>query len=1080
MIISNAFTKVDRILFFSLAMLIGLQPSIISAKEAVATTEQATINLTREESDWLKENPVIRLGNSVDWPPFGFINNEGVYSGIAADYLKAIEKRLAIKIEVAKLESWKASVDAARIGKVDMLDAVVPTPQRREYLVFTKPYLSYPVEIFAHKDVPYIDNISELNGQRVTVIAGSALHDLLITNHPDLELHPVINASAGLISVENGEASAFIGNLPTASRVIALEGINNLKVVGETLYRYDLSLGINKNKPLLASILQKALNAIPQEKQNKIHRKWMSVTFEHKLDYSRIALLLVITISIFVFILFWSRHRQVKKLELEVENRILAEEALSDREARVGAIFDTVVDGIITITTDGIIESFNPAAESMFGYDANDVIGKNVNILMPELHRGEHNEYLKHYLQTGKAKIIGVGRELEAIRSDGSVFPMELSVSEMWISEQRKFTGVIRDITDRKKAENALRRSEKNLSKIYDTIDSVVVKVGLEEEGVYCFIDVNKKFFETTGLNKDQVVGKRIDEIIPSSSIDMVLSKYNEAVHEKKTVYWEETSDYPMGRKTADVVVTPSFDKNGNFEYLIGTVHDITERKLVEDELQNYQEHLEELVQQRTSELSESNILLARAKEQAESASRSKSAFLANMSHELRTPLNVILGYAHILQNDPSIYSAHREKIKSIERSGQHLLEQISDLLDVAKIEANKIELIPTSINIKHYLNYIITYFISYAGMEGVDLVCDIDESIDFAVQVDERRLQQIMLNLIGNAIKFTEKGRVRIKLEICKPDKLNTEKECCLRFSVEDTGIGIAKESLQQIFQPFVQLNQKSHKVEGTGLGLNIAQQLVELMGGELNVESEVNRGSCFWFDLILPVSEESKESDITINVTPVGYHGKRRKILVVDDIKGSREVTRDILTRLGFRVADASKGLDAVIIARDMQPDLILMDLLMPGLNGYESLTTLRNIPECKNIPVVAMSASITEEKSAMLAGFDYFLPKPAAMEYFITTLGKLLNLQWIYTSGRLQAEEVTLLPPPLTELKKLRDLVELGKLKRIVEWADLQLSSDTEYRGFVLHIRDLARGVKDAEIIALLENYLNNPHL
>lgn len=225
--ISSAFYKVNRSLFLSL--LIGLLPTITLAKIAVATAEQSTIVLTTEERQWLKENSVIHLGNSVDWPPFGFINDEGIYSGIAADYMQVIEKLLGITIEPAKLGSWKETIDAARKGEVDLLDAVVPTPQRRKFLTFTKPYISYPVVLFTHKDVRYIADMSVLNGQRVSVIAGSALHDILKNNHPEFEIIPLENARAGLLAVAKAEASAFIGNLPTASRVISHEGITGLK-----------------------------------------------------------------------------------------------------------------------------------------------------------------------------------------------------------------------------------------------------------------------------------------------------------------------------------------------------------------------------------------------------------------------------------------------------------------------------------------------------------------------------------------------------------------------------------------------------------------------------------------------------------------------------------------------------------------------------------------------------------------------------------------------------------------------------------------------------------------------------------
>lgn len=914
---------------------------------------------------------------------------------------------------------------------------------------------------------------------------------------------------------------------------------------------------------------------------------------------------LLLSVSAILFTLFTgirasrNLYESNQLLKSEIEERKKIEITVRDREARVSAIFKTVLDGIVTIDAKGLIENFNPAAEKMFGYQASEVINKNINVLMPEPYRHNHDEYISNYLHTGKEKIIGFDRELVAVRSDGSVFPMELSVSEMWIGDERKFTGVIRDITESKKARDALRKSERNLSKIYDTIDSVVFKVTVDSDGHFKFVDVNHKFLEATGLDKDSVVGKRIDDVIPSSSINLVTSKYNEAILNKKTVYWEERSEYPTGTKIADVVITPSFDENGNFEHLIGTVHDVTDRKLVEQELYEHKEHLEELVEQRTQQLkaSESRLNftlssspvviymcsakspfgatyitpnirhhmgfspgqftenskfwmdhihpedydrvlsdlsllfkhgthdheyrfrmndgtyrwihdgltlvldeagepiemigywvditdrkaadeeLKKAKEQAESASRSKSTFLANMSHELRTPLNVILGYARILQNDTSILSDQKEKINTIKRSGEHLLEQIADILDVAKIEANKIELYPVRVNIGRYINYICEFFTSAASAKGIDLICEVDGENIPLVMVDERRLQQILLNLVGNAITYTNNGSVTVKIENCTSSKNTLSSECCLRFSVSDTGIGISNEKLDVIFQPFVQLKSQGHTNEGTGLGLNIASQLVHLMSGELNVESEINKGSHFWFELMLSKAKGADAFDTEEGEEAVGYQGKKRKILVVDDMKDNREVTRDLLVSMGFQVVVVSKGIDSIIMARDMQPDLILMDLLMPGMNGYESLTTLRNIPECKNIPVVAMSASVSEEESAREAGFDDFLPKPNAMVEFTTVIGSLLGIEWIYSSPNTPEIEndLTLTPPSKTELLKLKELADLGKMKSIVEWADEQEKIAPEFIGFTSNIRKLARNVNDEKLLELIRHYL-----
>ncbi len=759
-----------------------------------------------------------------------------------------------------------------------------------------------------------------------------------------------------------------------------------------------------------------------------------------------------------------------RQLQLEITEREVTERKLKDREVREAAIVNTVIDSIITINAKGIIESFNPAAESMFGYDANDVIGRNVNILVPEPYHDEHDGYLDRYHETGKANIIGFGRELEAVRRDGSVFPMELSVSEMQIGEEQKFTGVIRDITERKKAEEELSKSVKLYHSLVEAINEGLAVI--DENGIYTY--VNEQFCKMLGYSMTEIIGAHWMNFQNEDAQKVIEEQLKKRAKGSSEHYELETTRKDGKKIWINISPNPIYNEDGNIKGSMGLVQDITERKNAEDELRKAYDEMESRVRERTSEL------LAE-KENAEIANQAKNNFLSNMSHELRTPLNAILGYAHILQNDDSINHAQREKIKIIERSGEHLLEQISDVLDVAKIEANKIDLVLSTINIKNYLEHICHYFTSQVEAKGLELICTVDESSNLAIQIDERRLQQILLNLISNAVKFTIKGKVIVKIDACESVTVSSEKECCWCFSVEDTGIGIAKENMEQIFQPFVQVKQENHQNEGTGLGLNIAQKLVRLMGGELKVASEEYKGSRFWFELTLPVAEEVSESPIQRRRSPIGYHGKKRKILVVDDIKDSREMSSDTLTALGFQTVVASKGLDAVIMAKDMQPDLILMDLLMPGLNGYESLTTLRNIPECKDIPVVAMSANVSEENPAMLAGFDHFLPKPTAADELTSTLGKLLNLEWIYKSGKLEVEESRLIPPALTELEKLKDLAQLGKMKRIVEWADSELSRDSEYRDFNLHIRELAREVKDVEIMALLDGYLGeSPHV
>ncbi|HEY9845850.1 MAG TPA: ATP-binding protein, partial [Candidatus Caenarcaniphilales bacterium] len=362
---------------------------------------------------------------------------------------------------------------------------------------------------------------------------------------------------------------------------------------------------------------------------------------------------------------------------------------------------------------------------------------------------------------------------------------------------------------------------------------------------------------------------------------------------------------------------------------------------------------------------------------------RAKSQFLANMSHELRTPLNGILGYAQILKKVKTLTSSQKNGVSIIHQCGEHLLNLINDVLDISKIEARKMELHPRNFHFPEFLEGLAEICRIRAEQKGIELIYETLTPLPIAIQADDKRLRQVLLNLLGNAVKFTERGRVTFKVGY------HEEK---FRFQVEDTGDGIAPEQLEEIFLPFMQVGDRAHETEGTGLGLPISRQLVQLMGSELKVRSNLGNGSIFWFDLNLSETSQWDDTADFLEQQVVGFQGEKRKVLVVDDKWANRSILVNLLEPLGFEVVEAINGLDGLNKAREFQPNVILMDLVMPGMDGFEATRRIRMLPELAGVRVIAISASVFDfdQQQSREVGCDDFLPKPVREADLLDKLG------------------------------------------------------------------------------------------
>jgi PAS domain S-box-containing protein len=443
----------------------------------------------------------------------------------------------------------------------------------------------------------------------------------------------------------------------------------------------------------------------------------------------------------------------------------------------------------------------------------------------------------------------------------------------------------------------------------------------------------------------------------------------------------------------------------------------------------------------------------------AESANRAKSEFLANMSHELRTPLNAILGYVQILNKNAVSKEKQQEGLDIIYQSGEHLLTLINDILDFSKIEAQRMELNPAPFHLPKLLKSVSDVIETRASQKNLHFHYEQLTDLPNGVLGDEMRLRQVLLNILSNAVKYTNSGGIVFKTGM---------NENRVRFQIEDTGIGIAPADIAKLFKPFSQVGQRRLYVEGTGLGLAISKQLVDKMGGSLQVKSQPEEGSTFWFEISLPEVEDFVSEVPIAHLNITGYQGERRRIMIVDDRVENRTLINNVLETLDFTLLEAVSGQDCLDRIVEFEPDLVFMDLRMPGIGGNETIRRIRRMNLALQPVIIAISASAFDhnKEESLRAGADAFLAKPFRIDHLLNLVARYLRLEWIVDETKepdKQSEIVN--PPPPDDLVLLHDLAAKGDIRGIV----LQCERLTHqgYAAFARQLSALAQDFKIKEI-------------
>ena len=799
--------------------------------------------LPAQYSQWLNQHPIIKLGNDPHRFPIDFFNKNHEFSGIAADYLQLISEKLGVAITPLKSISWKESIAMGEQGLVDMFACMSITSQRKELYLFSKPYIVFPTVIFLHENAQFISNLKDLNYKRIAIVEERHILEQIQVDYPLISIQLVENLMDGINLLINQQVDALIDNIASVTFYCAKEGITQIKAGAVTPYQFEARFAVRKDWPEWVNILDLYIDNMSESEKYAIHHKWFKFEQDIIIYWNELWQILIYSLAVIImilgFILFWNR-----RLRVEISLRKKVELNLTNSESQLSQIINFLPYPTWVINNAGHVVAWNLAIEKLTGLPS--------------------------------SKIVGQGNYAYAFPFYNENRPMLIDYVNQWRNE-------------------------------YETY--------------YSSIRFEGKIIVTEAYYQNILGGRYLSES-----------------------------------------ASPLYNLSDEIVGAIESIHDITEQK-------------------------KSGEMLLKAKLEAEEANKAKSSFLATMSHEIRTPMNSIIGMTHLVLStqlkDKQLYY-----VKTIQNSANLLLRIINDILDFSKIESGKIEIEEIPFNLKNVMNEVYESICPSLLSKQLDYQFEMAEHTPISLLGDPLRIKQILLNLLTNAIKFTNKGFVRVAIDWSNESKPETIQ---LKFAIQDTGIGLTKDQINKLFVPFTQADSSTtRKYGGSGLGLAICKTLTELMGGNISVMSEPNVGTTFVFTIQCQHTHTHTQEYETIQERqPKNMPFNDIRAMIVDDNEASRLTLKEYLNSFIFEVTIVSSGKEALslIMNKDQKPfHLILLDWNMPDLDGIETARKIKQfymdqqmIDQLPRMILITAYGNSDIVRQAKDIGLNGFIEKP-----------------------------------------------------------------------------------------------------